>query len=29
MDENQLYPHAVAALEKLSEGSAAGRKKGL
>jgi len=29
MDENQLYPYAVAALEKLSEGSAAGRKTGL
>jgi len=29
MDENQLYPYAVAALEKLSEGSAAGRKTGI
>ncbi len=29
MDENQLYPYAVAALEKLSEGSAAGRNTGI
>ena len=28
MDENQLYPYAIAALEKLSVGSAAGRKTG-
>jgi len=28
MDENQLYPYAVAALEKLNVGSAAGRKTG-